>query len=72
LEPGDFALELYESPIGKAISKDPVATIKKFLEDDGKTISDDLVKMGRGFPPFHPNCRTRLEGVIEGVNDESN
>jgi hypothetical protein len=70
LEPGDFALELYESAIGKAISKDPVNTIKAFLEPDGKTISDQLVEMGRGFPPYHPNCRTRLEGVIEGVSDE--
>lgn len=70
LEPGEFAKELYESDIGKAISKEPVATIKKFLEEDGKTISDDLVSMGRGFPPFHPNCRTRVEGVIKGVDDE--
>lgn len=70
LEPGEFAKELYESDIGKAISKEPVATIRKFLEEDGKTISDDLVSMGRGFPPFHPNCRTRVEGVIEGASDE--
>lgn len=70
LEPGEFAKELYESDIGKAISKEPVNTIRKFLEEDGKTISDDLVEMGRGFPPFHPNCRTRLEGVIEGTSDE--
>lgn len=69
LPPGEFAKELYESDIGKAISKDPVNTIRKFLEEDGKTISDDLVSMGRGFPPFHPNCRTRMEGVIEGVDD---
>jgi hypothetical protein len=72
LEPGEFAKELYESKIGKAISKEPVATIKKFLEEDGKTISDQLVRMGRGFPPYHPNCRTRLEGVIEGSSDETN
>lgn len=71
LEPGEFAKELYESGIGKAISKDPVATIKKFLEDDGKTISDDLVKTGRGMPPFHPNCRTRLEGLIKGIDDDA-
>lgn len=71
LEPGEFAKELYESDIGKAISKEPVATIRKFIEEDGKTISDDLVEMGRGFPPFHPNCRTRMEGVIEGVDDEA-
>ncbi|MBS1793362.1 MAG: hypothetical protein JSS81_05880 [Acidobacteria bacterium] len=67
LEPGDFAAELYESPIGKAISKEPVKTIQSFLEDDGKTISDKLVEMGRGFPPYHPNCRTRMEGIIPGL-----
>ncbi len=70
LEPGEFAAELYESEIGKAISRDPVGTIQSFLEPDGKTISDELVRLGRGFPPYHPNCRTRLEGVIEGVSDE--
>jgi hypothetical protein len=70
LEPGEFAKELYESAIGKAISKEPVATIKAFLEEDGQTISDDLVRMGRGFPPYHPNCRTRLEGIIEGAANE--
>lgn len=70
LEPGEFALELYESAIGKAISKEPVKTINKFLESDGKTIDDKLVKMGRGFPPYHPNCRTRMEGIIAGVDDE--
>lgn len=69
LEPGDFALELYESEIGKAISKHPVETIKFYLEADGKTISDLLVRMGRGFPPFHPNCRTTLEGVIPGIDE---
>lgn len=70
LEPGEFAKEVYESEIGKAISKKPVETITKFIEKDGKTISDKLVSTGRGFPPFHPNCRTRLEGVIAGVNDD--
>ncbi|MBK8810700.1 MAG: hypothetical protein IPN69_08205 [Acidobacteria bacterium] len=70
MEPGEFAAELYESPIGKAISKEPVKTIQSFLEKDGKTIGDDLVKLGRGFPPYHANCRTRLEGVIAGVEDE--
>lgn len=70
LEPGEFAKEMYESKIGKAISKEPVATVKKFLEEDGKTISDQLVKMGRGFPPYHPNCRTRMEGIIAGIDDE--
>ncbi len=67
LEPGEFALEIYESKIGKAISKEPVATIKKFLEPDGVTVGDELVKGGFAVPPFHPNCRSRLEGVIEGI-----
>lgn len=70
LEPGAFAAELYESAIGKAISKEPVATIKKFIEADGKTISDDLVSMGRGFPPYHVNCRTRVQGIIPGASNE--
>lgn len=67
LDPGEFAKEMYESEIGKAISKEPVKTIEAFIEEDGKTISDDLVETGRGIPPYHPNCRTRMEGVIEGV-----
>ncbi|HUF02802.1 MAG TPA: hypothetical protein VMM38_01360 [Aridibacter sp.] len=71
LEPGEFAKEMYESGIGKAISKDPVNTIRKFLEDDGKTISDKLVATGRGFPPFHPNCRTRLEALIRGIHEDA-
>ena len=70
LEPGDFAIELYENDLGKAISREPVKTIEKYIEEDGKTISDDLVSTGRGFPPFHPNCRTRLEGVIAGAKNE--
>lgn len=65
LEPGEFAKELYESEVGKAISRDPVNFVNGFLEDDGKTISDKLVETGRGFPPFHVNCRSRVEGVIE-------
>lgn len=69
LQPGEFALELYESNIGKAISREPVATVKKFLESDGKTISDKLVETGRGFPPYHANCRTRMEGIIDGVDE---
>lgn len=71
LEPADFAKQLYGSDIGKAISADPVLTIEKYIEADGKTISDELVKMGRGFPPFHPNCRTRMEGVIAGVDEDA-
>ncbi len=71
LEPGEVAARLYESPLGKAISRDPVGTIKGFIEGDGKTIKDELVRMGRGFPPYHPNCRTRLEGLIEGIDEDA-
>jgi hypothetical protein len=65
LEPGEFAKEMYESEVGKAISRDPANFVNGFIEDDGETISDKLVETGRGFPPYHPNCRTRVEGVIE-------
>ena len=70
LEPGEFAKEVYESPIAKAISKEPVKTIQSFLEDDGKTISDKLATIGRSMPPYHVNCRTRMEGIIAGVDEE--
>lgn len=70
LEPGEFAAEVYESPIARAISKEPVKTIQSFLEEDGKTISDKLAKIGRSMPPYHPNCRTRIEGIIAGVDDD--
>jgi len=70
LEPADFALELYGSPVGKELSKNPVDTMKQYIEPDGKTIDATLTAMGRAIPPFHPNCRTRMEGVIEGVDEE--
>jgi len=70
LDPSEFALQMYGSELGKGIAKNPVDTIKKYLEEDGKTLDDEITKAGRGFPPFHPNCRTRLEGVIEGLEDE--
>lgn len=69
LEPAEFALQLYNSPLSKEMAKNPIDTIKQFLEADGVTISDALVETGRGMPPFHPNCRTRTEEVIEGVDD---
>lgn len=69
LAPAEFALELYGSPVGKAIAKNPVDTIKQYIEPDGVTISDDLTRMGRGFPPFHPNCRTRMEGIVPGAEE---
>lgn len=70
LEPAEFALQLYGSDLGKGIAKNPVDTIKRYLEEDGKTLDDEITKAGRGFPPFHPNCRTRLEGVITGLEEE--
>lgn len=70
LEPKQFAQELYGSDLAKQVRQDPSAVVREYLEDDGRTISDELVGMGLGFPPFHTNCRTRMEGVIEGVEDE--
>lgn len=70
LPPEEFALQLYLSDVGKQLAKNPVETISRYIEADGKTIGDELTRMGRGFPPFHPNCRTRMEGVIEGLDDD--
>jgi hypothetical protein len=64
LDPGDYAKELYKSDLGRAFASDPVAYVKDRIGDDG-VINDDLVAEGRGMPPFHPRCRTRVEGVIE-------
>ncbi len=69
LPPAEFEQALYKSELSKGIAKNPVDTLKRYLEEDGETLSDEIVKTGRGFPPFHPNCRTRMEGVIEGVED---
>lgn len=71
LTPADFAAEVYESDLGQQMNTASAVNIKEFLEDDGKTIKDEFTKIGRGFPPFHPNCRTRMEGVIEGVEEEN-
>ena len=71
LSPAEFELQLYKSELSKGIAKNPVDTIKRYIEEDGQTIGDELTKTGRGFPPFHPNCRTRMEGVIEGVEDDA-
>lgn len=69
LDPSEFALELYGSELNKQIQKNPVDTLKQYVEDDGTTLSDELTRAGRSFPPFHPNCRTRMEGVIEGTEE---
>lgn len=69
LAPKEFAQELYESDEAKQMRQDPSANVRANLEPDGKTIKDDLVASGLGFPPFHPNCRTRMEGIIEDINE---
>lgn len=60
LEPGDYALELYKSDLGRAFASDPVNYVKDRVGDDG-VIDDTLVAEGRGFP----HCRCGLEGVSE-------
>jgi|GEM_PF-6292885 len=67
---------MYETPIGKAISKEPTKTVSRFVDvyknADGeqfRIIDDSLVAMGRGFPPYHPNCRTRIKAVY-GINTD--
>ena len=70
LEPGEFATEMYESPIAKALATanqnaDEVAKVFDGLIDDNDVLDDSLMAAGRGFPPYHLNCRTRVEGVIE-------
>jgi len=70
LSPAEFEQALYKTELSKGISTNPIDTIRIYIEEDGVTISDELIETGRGFPPFHPNCRTRLEGVIAGVEDE--
>lgn len=70
LEPGDFAKEMYESPIAKALATanqnaDEVAKVFDGQIDADGVLDDELMASGRGFPPYHLNCRTRVEGVIE-------
>lgn len=65
LPPAEFEQALYKSELGKGIAKNPVDTLKLYLEEDGITLDDEITAAGRGFPPFHPNCRTRLEGYFE-------
>lgn len=65
LEPADFAEELYGSELAKQVRQDPSSVIREYLEDDGLTIKDSLADTGLGIPPFHPNCRTRMEGYFD-------
>lgn len=68
LEPGDYALEMYKSELGRSYSSDSVNYVKDRVGSNG-VIADSLVAEGRGFPPYHPNCRTRVEGVEEALGD---
>lgn len=70
LPPAEFALQMYGSPLGKGIAKNPVDTMKRYLEPDGKTLDEEITAAGRGFPPFHPNCRTRMEGIVPGTEGD--
>lgn len=64
LSPGEFASEVYETEAAREYRKDPVGFTSKFLDEDD-VISEDLIRTGLGFPPYHPRCRTRLQGVFE-------
>lgn len=66
MDPGEYALELYKSAAGRAYAQDPVDYVKERVDSNG-TVEDSLVAEGRGFPPYHPNCRTRVEAVIRGA-----
>lgn len=68
MEPGDYALELYKSEAGKAYSANPVEYVKDRVGANG-VIADSLVAEGRGFPPYHPNCRSRVEGQDAALGD---
>lgn len=68
LEPGEFAKELYESTEAKEFRKDPANWLKTEIDGDG-VVSETMTINGLALPPLHPNCRTRLEGVIAGVDE---
>lgn len=63
MEPGEYALKLYQDKDGRAFATDPLGYVKDRVSDG--VIADSLVAEGRGFPPYHPNCRTRVEGVFD-------
>lgn len=68
LEPGEFAVELYESNAAKEFRKDPVGWLKEEVDKDD-VVSDKMTKNGLAIPPLHVNCRTRLEGIIAGADE---
>ena len=65
LPPAEFALQLYGSTLGKGIAKNPVDTIARYIEDDGKTLDDEITRAGRGFP--HPFRFLRRAPQLVGV-----
>ncbi len=67
LEPGEFALELYESTAAREYQKNPVAWIEKRTTNN--IVDDDALKQNIGLPPLHILCRTRMEGVFEELED---
>jgi len=65
MDPGEYALELYKSAQGRAFAQNAVGYVEGRVHDD--VVDDDLVAEGRGFPPYHPNCRTRVAAVLKGA-----
>ena len=61
LSPAEFGKEMYEGRIGRAIKKYEEEFYKRFVKKN--RIEDRLVRTGRGIPPYHPNCRTRLKAL---------
>jgi hypothetical protein len=61
LTPEAFGKKMYQSRVGRAINKHGADFFKRFVNKG--VISDRLVRTGRGFPPYHPNCRTRLKAL---------
>jgi hypothetical protein len=67
LEPGEFALHLYESNVAKEYRRNPVAWIAQRTTDG--IVDDDAITQGIGIPPLHINCRTRLRGVFPELGE---
>lgn len=69
LQPGEFAKETYDSPIGKGLratnnNADEVAKFFKGRIDDDDVLDDSLMAKGVGLAPYHLGCRTRMKSVI--------
>lgn len=76
LSPEQFVGQSFDSDIGRAFSKRPVQTansvVDVFRNTNGKKvriIDDKVVIIGLGFPPYHPNCRSRGKAVF-GFNTD--